>query len=65
MIPAGFEKGPAVIKVLITEFSGLYNGASFRAIYVPVTIGDATSTERSYGSIDDENAVSWVISDNA
>ncbi|KAG8157896.1 hypothetical protein KVR01_012168 [Diaporthe batatas] len=59
-IPTYFESGPAVIKVLLTEFAGLTNGVGFRTIYVPVTIGDATSTERSFGSIDDENAESWV-----
>lgn len=64
-IPENFEKGPAIVKVLITEFSGLFNGAGFRAILVPVTVGDTTSTERSFGSIDDENAVSWVVADSA
>lgn len=64
-IPADFEKGPAIVKVLITEFSGLFNGASFRTILVPVTVGETTSTQRSFGGIDDENAVSWVVSDSA
>lgn len=45
--PADFEKGPAIVKVLITEFSGLFNDPSFRTILVPVTVGETTSTQRS------------------